>query len=53
MKNNAAENVNVKDDRCRVMKTNYLMSEIEARDLGDIWYQSMNLLKEHFIEQIT
>lgn len=62
-KNDAGENVTVNGDRYRAMITDYLMPEIEARDLGDIWYQqdgatshtsheSMDLLREHFGEQI-
>ena len=46
-----------------VRLADYLMPEIEARDLGDIWYQqdgavshtsheSMDLLREHLGEQI-
>ncbi|CAH2098403.1 unnamed protein product [Euphydryas editha] len=58
-KNDAGANVTVNGDRCRAMITDYLMPEIEARDLGDIWFQqdgatshtshqSMDLLREHF-----
>ncbi|XP_069963847.1 uncharacterized protein [Bactrocera oleae] len=62
-KNDVGENVTVNDHRYRVMITDYLMSEIEARDHGCIWFQQggatfhsshqlINLLREHFGKQI-
>ena len=35
----AGENVSVNDDRYRAMITDFLLPEIEARHLGDIWFQ--------------
>ena len=35
----AGENGSVNGDRYRAMITDYLILEIEARDLGDIWFQ--------------
>ena len=63
-KNDAGENVTVNSDRYRAMITDYLMPEIETRDLGDIWYQqdgatshtsheSTDLLREHFATNIV
>lgn len=62
-KNIAGEKVTINGDCCRAIITNYLMTEIEAGVLSDMWFQrdgttfyashqSMDLLREHFDEQI-
>ncbi len=50
-KNDAGENVTVNGDRYRAMITDYLMPEIEARDLGDIWFQQ-EFIGEHLDKKI-
>nr|XP_036218779.1 uncharacterized protein LOC118680898 [Bactrocera oleae] len=50
-KNDAGENVTVNGDCYRAMITDYLMPEIEARDLGDIWFQQ-EFIGEHLDEKI-
>lgn len=62
-KNYAGENVTVKGDCYRFMTTDYLLPEIDAGDLSDIWiqqdvaksftsHQPMDLLRKFFGEQI-
>lgn len=58
-KNAAGECVTVNGERYRAMITNFLVPEIQARGLGDIWFQqdgatchtaalTMDLLRQHF-----
>lgn len=62
-KNEAGQNVTVNGARYRTMITDYLLPEIEARNLRDTWYQqdgatchtareTMALLREHFGDQL-
>lgn len=62
-KNEAGANVTVNGARYRDMITNFLVPEIEARDLDDIWFQqdgatchtareTMDILKQRFGEQL-
>ncbi|XP_055308848.1 uncharacterized protein LOC129572772 [Sitodiplosis mosellana] len=62
-RNEAGRNVTVNGDRYREMITDWLVPEIEARDLDDIWFQqdgaschvsrlSMALLRRQFGEQL-
>lgn len=62
-KNEEGRNVTVNGARYRAMITDYLLPEIEARNLNDIWFQqdgatchtaraTMALLREHFDEQL-
>ncbi|VVC43567.1 Hypothetical protein CINCED_3A023722 [Cinara cedri] len=62
-KNESGQNVTVNGARYRDMITDYLLPEIEARDLDDIWFQqdgatchtareTLALLREQFGEQL-